>query len=460
MPTVPANLLRLVCALMCALAACGAAAEDKPAEKVTPTDIRRALIWTGHYSAFVDGDPVSLFKKATRSWQKSKGYSPTEMLADDEVSELLADGQSKREATGWAKLEDISIGFSVGVPTEFTKFASVGPMDMATLYSFDGSIGYQAAVRYGEFNCATMDYVLKFARRYRPFFQVRRDDWLALGQEQPGKMIYEKIVCRTSGILAVSVAIPNGMLESAAPVFAAMAESLTVSRSFNPTASPHPRVDKPPAPSRDLITVAKTTAPAAKPAMDADNAGKTAFIKRTTRAGPDLSVEQVFNKVSPAVFMVKALPRQGSAVAVSEHDLLTNCHVIQDDTRVKIFQDKKELSAAVVSVNKEADRCVLRTDEKLGEWVTVRPYDDIKTGERALTIGTPKGLELTVADGVVSSKRTMDGRRLVQTTAPMSPGSSGGGLFDAQGHLLGITTFFVKTGQNLNFAIAAEDYAK
>ena len=49
---------------------------------------------------------------------------------------------------------------------------------------------------------------------------------------------------------------------------------------------------------------------------------------------------------------------------------------------------------------------------------------------------------------------------MVQTSAPISQGSSGGGLFDARGHLLGITTFYFRAGQNLNFAVAAEEYAE
>jgi S1-C subfamily serine protease len=69
-------------------------------------------------------------------------------------------------------------------------------------------------------------------------------------------------------------------------------------------------------------------------------------------------------------------------------------------------------------------------------------------------------LELTLAEGLVFSKRTSDGVRFIQTSAPNSPGSSGGGLFDAQRNLLGITTFLLKDAQNLNFAIAAEEYAK
>jgi S1-C subfamily serine protease len=67
---------------------------------------------------------------------------------------------------------------------------------------------------------------------------------------------------------------------------------------------------------------------------------------------------------------------------------------------------------------------------------------------------------LSLAEGIVSSKRPVEAGRLFQTSAPISKGSSGNGLFDAQGNLLGITTFMLKDSQNLNFAIATEEYAK
>ena len=74
----------------------------------------------------------------------------------------------------------------------------------------------------------------------------------------------------------------------------------------------------------------------------------------------------------------------------------------------------------------------------------------------------PEGsqVELTAAEGIVSSKRLYNQTRVVQTSAPISQGSSGGGLFDARGHLLGITTFYFRAGQNLSFAVAAEEYAQ
>ena len=168
----------------------------------------------------------------------------------------------------------------------------------------------------------------------------------------------------------------------------------------------------------------------------------------------------MFDKASGAVYVVKADRRLGSAVAISDNELLTNCHVTGDLAEVRIARAKDEMPAKVVSRNADADRCVLRTDTKLAKWVTVRPYDDIKVGERAITIGTPQGLELTAAEGIVSSKRVYNQTRVVQTSAPISQGSSGGGLFDARGHLLGITTFYFRGGQNLNFAVAAEEYAQ
>jgi len=65
-------------------------------------------------------------------------------------------------------------------------------------------------------------------------------------------------------------------------------------------------------------------------------------------------------------------------------------------------------------------------------------------------------LENSISNGIVSGKRTREGVLLLQTTAPISPGNSGGGLFDAQGKLIGITTFKLKNGENINFAVEAQ----
>ena len=139
----------------------------------------------------------------------------------------------------------------------------------------------------------------------------------------------------------------------------------------------------------------------------------------------------MFEKAGGAVYKVRTERGLGSAVAISDSELLTNCHVVEDFDEVKIMRAKDEQTAKVISKNADADRCVLRATAKLPKWVSVRPYEDIKVGERAVTIGTPQGLELTVAEGIVSSKRVFNRSRVIQTSAPISQGSSGGGLFDA-----------------------------
>jgi S1-C subfamily serine protease len=76
------------------------------------------------------------------------------------------------------------------------------------------------------------------------------------------------------------------------------------------------------------------------------------------------------------------------------------------------------------------------------------------------TVGAPRNLDNTLGHGLISGLRTAQGHHFVQTTAQISPGSSGGGLFDNAGNLIGITTFQVRQSDGLNFAIAAEDFTK
>jgi hypothetical protein len=176
-----------------------------------------------------------------------------------------------------------------------------------------------------------------------------------------------------------------------------------------------------------------------------------------------LSPIQLFKILAPAIFVVNATKPsgdafQGSAVAVSSTELLTNCHVVTDSASITLEQKGSVTKATLVSADVEADRCVIRSDLPLQVHVPIRPYDSLQVGEKVYSIGAPAGLELTISDGLLSGKRSLSNRRLVQTTAAISPGSSGGGLFDETGNLIGITTFHLKDSENLNFAISAEDY--
>jgi S1-C subfamily serine protease len=74
-------------------------------------------------------------------------------------------------------------------------------------------------------------------------------------------------------------------------------------------------------------------------------------------------------------------------------------------------------------------------------------------GSRVVAIGSPRGLARTVSEGIVSARRIIDGRELVQVSAPISPGSSGGPVLDNTGRVFAIATSQISDGQQLNFAV-------
>lgn len=115
----------------------------------------------------------------------------------------------------------------------------------------------------------------------------------------------------------------------------------------------------------------------------------------------------------------------------------------------------------VSSARLEADTCVLVAETDMFVPVArVRSFESLKVGEAVMAIGAPRGFSNTLSTGVVSQVRVLDGRRLVQTTAPISGGSSGGGLFDEKGNLIGITTFGIRDAENLNFAVSIDEYIR
>jgi hypothetical protein len=183
-----------------------------------------------------------------------------------------------------------------------------------------------------------------------------------------------------------------------------------------------------------------------------------------------LSAAEIYKKVGDAVFVVLASRSlsdararniaQGSAVAVSDRLLLTNCHVVQDRPVIKIVQDRTSDDATLVAADPQTDRCVIQAATlKLTPVGGVVAFDKIAIGERVFAIGTPISFERTLSEGLVSGLRRQKNRHLVQTSAPITHGSSGGGLFDERGNLIGITALGFGAGE-VNFAIAAADYWK
>lgn len=152
---------------------------------------------------------------------------------------------------------------------------------------------------------------------------------------------------------------------------------------------------------------------------------------------------------------------QGSAVVVSQDTLLTNCHMVYGRPYIVIRQLKTEHKASVISGDATKDRCVLAVEAQVLEPVPGhRAFASLAVGEKVYTVGSPKGFANSMGEGLISGLREVQGGHYVQTTAQISSGSSGGGLFDLAGNLIGITVLKIRGGEGLNFAIAVEDYTR
>ncbi|NHQ61187.1 tetratricopeptide repeat protein [Chlorobium sp. BLA1] len=171
---------------------------------------------------------------------------------------------------------------------------------------------------------------------------------------------------------------------------------------------------------------------------------------------------EVFREVSPSVVVVHAydnngrLQSMGSGIVLSSGQVVTNYHVIEKAARLMVIYQGREYTAKAGYTDRFRDVCSLVVSGLQGSQITFGNTSQLRVGEKVYAIGSPQGLELTFSDGIISGLRAVDKGYYIQTTAPISLGSSGGGLFDEHARLIGIATYFFKQGQQLNFALPVE----
>ncbi len=141
--------------------------------------------------------------------------------------------------------------------------------------------------------------------------------------------------------------------------------------------------------------------------------------------------------------------------------IVTNYHVIRTGNVAAVkFSDGTVLPVdGLVAADKVRDLALIKIHGKNFRTLTLGNSDRIQVGEEVVAIGNPLGLELTVSNGILSGVRTVEKEsgKFLQITAPISHGSSGGPLFNMSGEVIGITSMYFEGGENLNFAIPAND---
>jgi S1-C subfamily serine protease len=200
------------------------------------------------------------------------------------------------------------------------------------------------------------------------------------------------------------------------------------------------------------------------PAADTGRAAPGKAGAATAQAGHP-SPAELFKRISPSVVRIIAIDKngrpmgQGSGFVATESGLVvTNYHVVKGSaTLAVLLEGNQKLDVAgIAAVDPDGDLALVKTSGAIPAVLKVAAGGLPEVGSRTYAIGNPLGLTNTLSEGLVSGlRKENDSLTFIQTSAPISPGSSGGPLVDEEGQVLGVTTSCFVAGQNLNFAVQA-----
>jgi serine protease Do len=172
------------------------------------------------------------------------------------------------------------------------------------------------------------------------------------------------------------------------------------------------------------------------------------------------TANKVYQSVEKSVYMIYNEGKDnqpiasGSAVAVTKDFLATNCHVIEDGDHFNIAINGKNEPGKLYS--EHGDLCIISVPNSTFTPVDLRFSKEVSIGEEVFAVGNPKGLEKSISRGIISNKFNDEGITILQTDAAISHGSSGGGLFDRNGKLIGITTAKPTDSEGIGLVISTE----
>ena len=220
-----------------------------------------------------------------------------------------------------------------------------------------------------------------------------------------------------------------------------------------------------PAPSAVAVTPSAAVAPSAAvtPAPSMEAIAQTAV---TTAPDAEKSYEELAQLAS-SVVMISIHDRNGQIIGSGsgimigrDGYILTNDHVASGGCfySVRIEDDESEyVTDRVIKYNNVIDLAIIRIERQLNPIPIYKGKNRLVRGQKVVAIGSPLGLFNSVSDGIISGFRKIDEVDMIQFTAPISHGSSGGAVLNMQGEIVGISTAGIDSGQNINLAIGYEN---
>lgn len=175
---------------------------------------------------------------------------------------------------------------------------------------------------------------------------------------------------------------------------------------------------------------------------------------------------QLVRRIKPSAVSIETFDAKGNNISrgsgffIAADKIITNRHVIEKSNRVEInlLNGKKYQARGVLAIDGEGDLALLQVDVPAGSAIPLPIIQNTpQEGESIVVIGNPFGLEGSVSNGIVSAVRTISGYgRIIQITAPISPGSSGSPVVNMSGQVIGVATLQAAEGQSINFAVPSE----
>jgi S1-C subfamily serine protease len=192
--------------------------------------------------------------------------------------------------------------------------------------------------------------------------------------------------------------------------------------------------------------------------LDAYSRAVIAVVDAVGPAVVSISIGRESNKSGPEI------AGAGSGVVIAPDGyILTNDHVVhQADRLIITLTDGTNLGATLVGKDPATDLAVIRADGSNLKSATLGDSASLRVGQLVIAMGNPLGFQSTVSTGVVSALgrafRSREGRlieNIIQHTAPLNPGNSGGPLLDSKGRIMGINTAIIMMAQGIGFSIPA-----
>lgn len=175
---------------------------------------------------------------------------------------------------------------------------------------------------------------------------------------------------------------------------------------------------------------------------------------------------ELVRRIKPSAVAIETFDHRGNTLSrgsgffIASDRIITNKHVIEKASRVEVhlFDGKKFPVRGVLAIDGEGDLALLHVDVPRPLAIPLPFVRSVpEEGESIVVIGNPYGLEGSVSNGIVSAVREISGYgRIIQITAPISPGSSGSPVVNMLGQVIGVATLQAAEGQSLNFAVPAE----